>query len=138
MSEFLFAYGTLQPGLVPADIAPLVARLKVVGEGAIRGILYDVGHYAGAIPNINSQHTIYGTVLELPEAPDVLPALDAYEEFDPSFPETSLYVRMLCPVTLTTGDTLQCWVYAWNGDPANVTVIPSGRFRGESPAGISE
>jgi gamma-glutamylcyclotransferase (GGCT)/AIG2-like uncharacterized protein YtfP len=138
MSKFLFAYGTLQPGLAPADIAPLVAKLEFIGNGFTHGLLYDLGRYAGAILDICSQHTIAGTVFQLPEDPQFLRTLDAFEEYDPAAPEQSPYRRTLCPVVLATGNTLQCWVYAWNGDPAAATVIPDGRFRRTSQDTLSE
>jgi gamma-glutamylcyclotransferase (GGCT)/AIG2-like uncharacterized protein YtfP len=129
MIAYLFAYGTLQPGLAPAEIAPLVAQLQPIGEGLARGILYDLGCYAGAILDSSSPFTIEGTVFQLPEDSHFLNELDAFEEFDPAAPESSPYLRILCPVALAAGGTLQCWVYAWNGDPASATVVPGGRFR---------
>jgi gamma-glutamylcyclotransferase (GGCT)/AIG2-like uncharacterized protein YtfP len=129
MSHYLFAYGTLQPGLAPADVEPLVSRLKPIGAGFVHGLLYDLGPYTGAILDSSSKHTIAGTVFLLPEDPQFLRELDAYEEYNHGAPERSLYLRVLCPVVLVTGETLQCWVYAWNGDPATATIIPGGRFR---------
>jgi len=137
-SVYLFAYGTLQPGLAPADVAPLVARLMPIGEGFARGVLYDLGRYAGAILDTSSSYTIAGTVFQLPEDPHLLNELDAYEEYDPAAPESSPYVRILCPVELATGGTLQCWVYAWNGDPAKATIVPGGRFRNRGSDVLSE
>jgi gamma-glutamylcyclotransferase (GGCT)/AIG2-like uncharacterized protein YtfP len=129
MSQYLFAYGILQPGLAPADVEPLVSKLKPIGAGFARGLLYDLGPYAGAILDSSSKHIIAGTVFQLPEDPQFLRELDTYEEYAPEAPEHSLYLRVLCPVALATGGALQCWVYAWNGDPATATIIPGGRFR---------
>ena len=129
MGSYLFAYGTLQPGLAQADLAPLFARLRPVGQGIARGILYDLGSYPGAIFDISSQHLVIGTVLELPEDPQFLRELDAYEEFNPTAPESSPFLRILYPVDLATGGSLQCWVYAYNRDPGSAPVIPDGRFR---------
>jgi gamma-glutamylcyclotransferase (GGCT)/AIG2-like uncharacterized protein YtfP len=129
MIAFLFAYGTLQPGLAPADAEHLVFRLEPIDEGFVNGLLYNLGSYCGAMLDASSPNKIGGTVLQLPDDPRFLSELDAYEEFDPAAPETSLYRRILCPVSLATGGTLQCWIYVWNGDPATATLIPGGRFR---------
>ena len=72
MSEYLFAYGTLQPALAPATVAPLAARLRPVGEGFVRGVLYDLGSYPGALPNPNTAGKIAGTVMQLPEDENIL------------------------------------------------------------------
>jgi gamma-glutamylcyclotransferase (GGCT)/AIG2-like uncharacterized protein YtfP len=129
MCAYLFAYGTLQPSLAHADVAPLIARLRTIGEGFARGVLYDLGSYPGAVFDISSQHSVVGTILELPTDPQCLRELDAYEEFDPAAPESSPYLRILHPVDLAAGGTLQCWVYAYNRNPGSAPVIQDGRFR---------
>jgi gamma-glutamylcyclotransferase (GGCT)/AIG2-like uncharacterized protein YtfP len=93
MSDCLFAYGTLQPGRVPAEVAPLAAKLRPVGRGFVHGVLYDLGRYPGAVPNASAKGKIAGTVMELPEEENMLARLDAYEGFDPKSPDTSEYVR---------------------------------------------
>ncbi|MGO8759548.1 MAG: gamma-glutamylcyclotransferase [Terracidiphilus sp.] len=117
MTQYLLAYGTLQPGLAPAKIAPLAAKLRPVGEGFIRGTLYDLGRYAGAVPDPASTSRIAGTVMELPEDESFLHQLDGYEGFDPSTPETSEYIRERQTVELSEGGTLECWIYSYNRQP---------------------
>lgn len=129
MSEYLFAYGTLQPGHAPADVAHIVSRFKLIGEGFVRGALYDLGDYPGAVLDAASHQTIAGTVFELPADPQLLREIDAYEEYDPAAPDASLFLRVMHPVALATGGSLHCWVYIWNGDPANASIVPGGRFR---------
>jgi gamma-glutamylcyclotransferase (GGCT)/AIG2-like uncharacterized protein YtfP len=129
MSEFLFAYGTLQPGYAPAEIASAVEKLLPIGEAFVHGVLYDLGGHPGAVLDSSSQERIIGTVYQLPENPKVLAEFDAYEEFFPAEPESSPYLRVLCPVSLATGGSLQCWVYVYNRDPCSAPVIPGGKFR---------
>lgn len=129
MSAYLFTYGTLQPGLAPADVAPLVEKLKPIGEGSVCGLLYDLGGHPGAIIDPSTDQKIKGLVLELPKDEDLLPALDAYEEFNPAAPERSPFLRILRPVELASGGTLDCWVYIYNRNPGSAPVIPDGRFR---------
>jgi gamma-glutamylcyclotransferase (GGCT)/AIG2-like uncharacterized protein YtfP len=129
MSQYLFAYGTLQPGRTPQKIAHLAAKLRPVGEGFVRGVLYDLGGYPGAVPDTSATGRIFGTVMELPEDPEILPKLDAYEECDPQSPATSEYVREFQIVELASGGTLECWFYRYNGKPDPKTVIEDGVWR---------
>ena len=129
MNDYLFAYGTLQPGLAPSKIAPLAARLRAVGAGFVRGTLYDLGAYAGAVPDPNAEGRIAGTVMELPENESYLRQLDFYEGFDPEAPETSEYLRERQTVELSQGGTLECWIYRYNGKTDGKRVIESGDWR---------
>jgi gamma-glutamylcyclotransferase (GGCT)/AIG2-like uncharacterized protein YtfP len=129
MSEYLFAYGTLQPGRAPVQIAHLAAKLRVVGEGFVRGVLYDLGGYPGAVPDENVKSRIAGTVMLLPEDESVLRQLDAYEGFDPRSPETSEYVRELRRVELFVGGSLECWIYIYKWETDGKRAIESGEWK---------
>ena len=126
MPQYLFAYGTLQPGLAPASIRTAVGRLVPVGGGAVPGRLYDLGAYPGATFD-GAGGTVHGTVLKLPadDAAAVLAALDAYE----GVPD--LYHRRPVTVTLAGGGELSCWAYAYNGDVTAGRPIPSGTYAPE-------
>ena len=130
MSDYLFAYGTLQPGHAPKTIAHLAAMLRPVGEGLVRGVLYDLGRYPGAVADQNAGGTIRGTVMELPEDKNVLQRLDEYEGFDPESPETSEFVRQRQMVQLRDGSVVECWFYRYNGKLDATRVIMSGVWRG--------
>ena len=125
MSEYLFTYGTLRPGRAPGEINAVMAKLRVVGAGRLRGLLYDLGAYPGAVLDPAAAE-FEGTVFELPDGAEILPQLDAYEEFDPGAPE-SLFVRELHAVTLDSGGTLMCWIYVYNRDPAGAPIIAGGQ-----------
>lgn len=126
MAEYLFTYGTLQPGRAPAAIAPAAARLRPVGEGHVRGTLYDFGRYPGAILDANTGRQIFGTVYELPDDQTVLARLDDYEGCIPDAPNLSEYLRMRHPVVLASGETLACWVYIYNRDVSTARIVESG------------
>jgi len=116
----LFAYGTLQPGLAPAEIAPIVAKLRLIGEGFLFGKLYDLGSYPGAIIDPASAWVIYGMVHQLPGSAEILASLDSYEGPD--------YVRIAQHVTLVEGGGFNCWVYDYQGRPSEDCFIESGRW----------
>jgi gamma-glutamylcyclotransferase (GGCT)/AIG2-like uncharacterized protein YtfP len=126
MSEYLFAYGTLQPGCVPAKVAPLAAKLRPVAEGFVRGVLYDLGGYPGAVPDAKAMARIAGTVMGLPEDASFLHQLDAYEGFDPEAPEMSEFIRERDTVELSAGGTLECWIYRYNRAPGTAQSIARG------------
>ena len=128
MAEYLFTYGTLQPGHAPALIASAAARLRPIGQGHVRGTLYDFGHYPGAVLDADAGRTIFGTVYELPDDPDVLRQLDEYEDCYPDAHELSQYLRTSHSVTLASGETLDCWIYTYNRDVRSARIVESGRW----------
>ncbi len=128
MSEFLFAYGTLQPGLAPEQVADVVRDLVNVGKGSVPGTLYDLGSFPGAVLESNSSRRISGTVYRLPAGADILHRLDEYEEYYPESPKASQFIRTLCSVQLTDGRILECWVYEYNGSTDRALMIESGVY----------
>jgi gamma-glutamylcyclotransferase (GGCT)/AIG2-like uncharacterized protein YtfP len=128
MAEYLFTYGTLQPGHAPAMIASAAARLLPFGEGRVQGTLYDFGRYPGAVLDADSGRTIFGTIYELPDDPSVLSQLDDYEDCYADAPALSQYLRVLHPVALAKGETLHCWIYVYNRDVRSARVVESGRW----------
>jgi gamma-glutamylcyclotransferase (GGCT)/AIG2-like uncharacterized protein YtfP len=132
MSQYLFAYGTLQPGLAPKSMAHATGKLRAVGPGSVRGVLYDLGHYPGAIAGAGATGKISGTVMELPEDPAVLRALDDYEGFDPQSLAASEFVREQQEVELASGGTLMCWFYRYNRKIDAARVFPNGEWQKKS------
>jgi gamma-glutamylcyclotransferase (GGCT)/AIG2-like uncharacterized protein YtfP len=128
MRDHLFVYGTLKAGLAPSEMSLIVEKLRPIANATVRGLLYDLGEYPGAILNPDSERNITGLVLELPDDPDVLVQLDQYEQFDPDSPHTSLFLRVRTSALLETGRTLECWVYVYNRDPASVPIPENGKF----------
>jgi gamma-glutamylcyclotransferase (GGCT)/AIG2-like uncharacterized protein YtfP len=129
MSSYLFAYGTLQPEFAPPAIVSVVAKLRPIGEGFANGVLYDLGGYPGAVLDPSSEQRITGIVLQLPEDAIVLREIDAYEEYDAVALNTSQFIRVLRPVVLATGGTLQCWIYVYNRNPGSARILPGGVYR---------
>jgi gamma-glutamylcyclotransferase (GGCT)/AIG2-like uncharacterized protein YtfP len=122
-AELVFLYGTLLPQFVPETMRGVVARLHFRGDGSLRGVLYDLGEYPGAVFDTTTDMRVDGTVFELPEDPQVLEALDRYEGYESTPHATNLFVRKLQRVDLTTGDTIECWAYEYNGNPDGALVI---------------
>jgi gamma-glutamylcyclotransferase (GGCT)/AIG2-like uncharacterized protein YtfP len=126
--SYLFVYGTLLPEYAPEEFAPVMSSLRTVGKGTVRGTLYNLGRYPGAVLDAASSRRIYGTVFSLPGGEGLLHRLDEYEEFDPGTPATSQFIRCLCPVQFADGHVLECWVYEYNGPLGSASVIESGIY----------
>ena len=129
MTDYLFAYGTLQPGLAPGIVAALVAQLRVIGQGSIHGLLYDLGDYPGLIPDPTEENLVVGTVYELAGGASLLEQLDDYEGFYPNASAESLFLRERTTVVMTNGSECDCWVYYYNRPPGNARRIVSGIYR---------
>jgi gamma-glutamylcyclotransferase (GGCT)/AIG2-like uncharacterized protein YtfP len=128
VSEYLFVYGTLRPGLAPAELEEPLGQLRGVGKGSAPGRLYDLGEYPGAALDRRCAARVIGEVFELPPDRMPLPALDAYEGFDQQDIGSSLFVRTDCQVTLEDGRQLKCWIYIYNRGVSSGTLIPSGDY----------
>jgi len=112
----LFIYGTLHPERAPAPIAPTAKLLRSVGRGAIQGRLYDLGEYPGVLLSDDLAEIVHGELFLLPEGAEdeTLARLDAYEDYRPSDPATSLFLREQTIATLQDGSQRLCWVYFYN------------------------
>ena len=128
MSEYLFVCGTLRPALASGEMKGLVDGLSNLGEGMLPGCLYDLGEYPGAVPDPRSESRIVGEVLDLPGDQRFLARLDDYEGIDPNDPDSGLFVRVKCEVTLADGRKLDCWVYRYNQQTSSMTQIPNGDY----------
>ena len=128
MADHLFLYGTLRPALAPCGLADAVRQLSRVGAGSIRGRLYDLGAYPGAILDASADTRVVGDVCKLSEGPAALAAFDAYEGYGPASGERSLYRRVATPVTLENGTQIECWVYVYNRNPIGETLIEGGDY----------
>lgn len=118
MPEFLFAYGTLKPGVAPKELGPILARLALIGYGRVPGRLFDLGSYPAMVADDQEQAMVTGTVLRLPPEDDILTWLDAYEG--------AAFHRIRCAVELLSGERLWCWAYCLPSDPSDAPRIETG------------
>lgn len=117
----LFLYGSLRGGEPMFEELGLDHALEYVSEGTIRGDLYDLGDYPGAVA---AAGVVHGEVHRIKD-PAILDALDRYEEFDPAKPDTSLFVRR----RILVPEAGEAWGYLYNGSRENLRRIPSGEWR---------
>jgi len=127
----LFVYGTLRRGFAPHKYLGRASRF--LGAASIRGRLYDLGEYPGAVASDLPGEEIRGEVYELRDLDNQLKVLDELEEFDPERPEKSLFVRRPVQVKLGSGEQIKAWVYFLPRRPRNARLISSGDYRKARP-----
>lgn len=119
----LFVYGTLRPGHGHPMSAWLLGRARHLGGAAMRGRLYDLGPYGGAVYADDASppdDVVRGDVLELSagDAEAVLARLDEYEGSD--FPRREVVVEM------DSGGEVRCQAYLYAGDTEGRARVASG------------
>lgn len=123
----LFVYGTLRKGQPEMDRL-LGAHAIDIGRGTLQGRLFLIGDFPGAKVSENPDDRVHGEIYRLVDAGPALAVLDEYEEYDPTDPNHSLFVRRLAPIRLNDGTTLPAWVYLYNRSIEGLRPIPSGDF----------
>src|SRR5690349_8394374 len=128
MSQHLFLYGTLLPGEAPEEIAYVVKRFRRLGSAHVRGRLYDFGEFPGAVLNPSARTMIHGELVALPSDQRILEALDRYEEFDPSHPKKSLFIRTKAKILMADGSHREGWIYVYNRHLGKAKLVRGGDY----------
>ena len=128
MSRLIFFYGTLmtffnRPGRRRIDL-----HLVFKGNGRMTAALFDLGIYPAAVPAGNENARVRGEVYEMTDVPAVLTVLDEIEGYSPANPDTSLYTRLVTPVTLDAGNVVDAWAYFYNAPLGRAERIASGDY----------
>jgi gamma-glutamylcyclotransferase (GGCT)/AIG2-like uncharacterized protein YtfP len=106
----LFVYGTLRKGFRSHGwLSRLHARFLATGH--VRGRLYDLGEFPGAVESSEHRERLYGEVYLLPNAVQAFGILDKFEGFDPAKPKVNLFERKRTTVELAGGREMQAWIY---------------------------
>lgn len=126
MPELVFFYGTLMTPFNRAGRLRIDQHLTLVGRGSMAAALFDLGIYPAAVPA--SDGRVWGEVYEATHPFVVLQALDELEGSRPGEPETSLYNRVITPVTLEDGRTVHAWAYFYNAPLGRAERIESGDY----------
>ncbi len=126
MPECVFFYGTLMTPFNRPGRQRINQHLAYVGRGCIQAVLFDLGIYPAAVPD--SDGVVWGEVFAMTERAPVLAALDEIEGYRDNEPESSLYTRVVVPVTLEGGDPMEAWVYFYNAPLGQAQRIESGDY----------
>lgn len=126
MSQLAFFYGTLMTPFNRPGRLRVQEHLVYTGRGSIAAALFDLGIYPAAVPAAEGR--VWGEVYEMTHPAIVLQALDELEGYRVDEPESSLYTRVLTPVTLEDGRAVQAWAYFYNAPLGRAERIESGDY----------
>lgn len=126
MNEKVFFYGTLMGGFDRRRRVGIETRMRFLRRGWIEAALFDLGLFPAAVPSPGSY--VWGEVYEVDPDPDVLARLDEIEGFRFAEPDSSLYTRVVVPVTYEDGSSDVAWVYFYNAPLGRAERITSGDY----------
>lgn len=124
----LFVYGSLRSQFKHAAYAYISKYFNLVGEGRVRGKLYDLGSYPGAIP-ATDESFIIGELYQIKNSEDFYRAmelLDEYEGVNPSEGEPPIFKREPATIFLKEANQTTAWVYWYAGFIEDQPLITSG------------
>ena len=126
MNNLLFVYGTLLNEENKYAVY-LKTNSRFYSEGRIKGKLYNIGEYPGAVLLPIGEDYIYGSILELDHTESVLHVIDDYEGYGNDQPMPNEFIRLIAPVE-TSSTIFNCWVYVYNLPTIGVKLIENGRY----------
>ena len=123
----LFVYGSLRSGFRSPAYEYVSRYFDLVGEGKVKGLLYDLGTYPAAKPS-NENKFIVGELYRIRNENEfawAMGQLDDYEGVHVDFDETQLYRRDVTEVYIDNKIT-NAWIYWYHGDITGNPIIESG------------
>ena len=126
-----FFYGTLMAGSGHRLARRVEERMRRLGPAAARRLLHAIPDPGGWYPAlVNGEGEVLGDLYEGALTAADLADFDRYEDYDPSCPEASLYLRREVPVMLPGGAGGRAQTYLFNQPlPEGSRLIAGGDFR---------
>lgn len=124
----LFVYGSLRSGFHHPAYQYISRYFALECNGTIKGILTDMGEYPAATPateNVFIKGELY-TINNEDEFSWAIGQLDDYEGVNAEEEEAPLFRRELAEIITDKNETIQAWVYWFNGDTTGKPVIACG------------
>lgn len=124
--QFLFVYGTLlQPGNEFAGY--LNKHRKFISNGKVKGRLYDIGEYPGAVIDKADEYFIYGAIFMMDDPETILKVVDDYEGIGELYNHPQEYIREQVDI-LTDNGNINCWMYLYNLPVSTYQQIINGDY----------
>lgn len=101
-SELLFVYGSLRRGFEAQGLMRRVGG-RYLGKARVRGRLFNLGEFLGAVKVFRSSARVLGELYYLPSAARALRSLDRYEGIG--------FRREATEVELKSGRRVRAWIY---------------------------
>ncbi len=111
--EYLFVYGTLRKNYDLKLKNRISEDLQYIGKAKVLGSLYDIGNYPGAVKE-KEKSEIVGDVFLINNPEKVFRLLDKYEGYSEDKKDNSEFVRKRNKVTLSSGKSVNAWIYWYN------------------------
>jgi gamma-glutamylcyclotransferase (GGCT)/AIG2-like uncharacterized protein YtfP len=123
----LFVYGSLRSGFRNPAYAYLSKYFHLVGQGYVKGVLYDTGAYPVATSTTSEKYLVgeLYAINNINEFTWAIEQLDDYEGLNVEVGETPMYKREEATITCNHQQT-QAWVYWYNNDVSHLHEIASG------------
>src|SRR5215469_12511387 len=120
--ELVFVYGLL---MREHELHHHMESGEYVGDGSVKGALVSFGRYPGLV---EGSGVVRGELYRFADLPAALDVLDDVEEFDPTDPSRSLYLRIVMRVQ-TDDAQVDAWAYRYNGSLGDAKPLPSGDWK---------
>jgi gamma-glutamylcyclotransferase (GGCT)/AIG2-like uncharacterized protein YtfP len=126
MHKLLFIYGTLLNE--DNEYARYLKENSILySSGKLRGKLFDIGEYPGAVLSANSDDYVCGSIIEINNPEKVMSVIDDYEGFGKEQAQPNEFIRVLAEIEMQTG-TVTCWTYLYNLPADGLKEIEKGRY----------
>lgn len=123
----LFVYGSLRSGFRSPVYEYLTRYFHLLGEGIVKGKLYDKGDFPVAVATLEEKF-ISGELYQVNHPAEfswAIEQLDDYEGINVEVGEKQLYKRETVTAFIE-GKATQAWIYWFNGSVEGLPEIPSG------------
>lgn len=127
MSDKIFVYGTLLNDIHSMIANHLKTHSILLGDGLVRGKIYDLGSYPGLIYEPTASSMVFGQVFQLNDPNEILTTLDNYEGISPEAPTEDEYAREIIKVEIN-GEKIDCWAYLYLKSTEGLKQITSGNY----------
>jgi len=128
--DLLFVYGTLRNNVGHRMHQILARSAACIGEGRVRGELYDLGAYPGLVLKEDCCGFVSGELyaIDPANARSTWEAIDEYEGCAPTNPEPHEYARTEVRVYLPDGGAATAYAYVLQRVRRGAVLIPGGDY----------
>lgn len=130
ITPVLFVYGALlRPAMHHPMHQVLIQGSVTLGPAWMRGRLYDVGAFPGAVLSDRPRDRVWGMAFRMAKPTRMLALLDQFEDCTENDPVPHKFVRKEVHVRLVGGREVVAWVYLYNWDVSRARFIANGRYQ---------